>query len=191
MPSVERETVDLVSPPQTANDQRLISDRNDMPREYDYLQSFKRKAHPPVPQPMDRPYEQSDKRRKSSLHEQEMYSRPGPNQAGMRLHMQEYLPMETRSRHRANPSQEIIDLTSSPRRPPHDMDGDRYATVQGYPVASARNHAHVPGVHRRSPVRIDYHGQPFGARPYAYMPENDRMYQRRPPPAHEYIPLRR
>jgi hypothetical protein len=102
--------------------------------------------------------------------------------------------METRIRHRAQPSQEIIDLTSSPRRPPPGRASDHYITAQGYPAGGSGNHAYMPEVHRRSPpreVRKDYHEYPAGARPYAYIPESDRVYQRRPPPAHEYVPLGR
>lgn len=155
-----------------------------MPREYDNVQSFKRRAYPLAPQAMDGPYEQSAKRRKPSLHEQETHSRQIPKQTAMHPHTQEYLPMEPRSRHRAYPSQETIDLTSSPRRPPFGNAGDLYTAPQGYP-------AYVPEVQYRTPVSNDYHDQPVGARPHAYMPEHDRMYERRPPPAHEYIPLRR
>lgn len=191
MPSVERETVDLVSPPRAANEQRPISDRNDMLREYNNTQSFKRNAYPPVPQSMGRNHEVIGKRRNPPLHEQHV--RPGvdPNHTAMYSHTREYLPMETRSRHKAYPSQETIDLTSSPRRPPFGNDGTMPMASQVYPGAGANNHAYAPEVPRHSPVKIDYYGHPVGARPDAYVSEQDRMYQRRAPPAHQYVPLRR
>ena len=184
LPSVERETVNLVSPPRTAGIQRLDPDQHDMAREYDNVQSFKRRAYPPAPQSMDDSYGQSAKRRKPSLHEQEVYSSQPMNQRAMHPHTQEYLPMESRPRHRAHPSQETIDLTTSPRRPPVGNASDLFTAPNGYP-------AYVPERHYPTAVRNDYHERSAGARSHAYISEHDRMYERRPPPAHEYIPLRR
>jgi hypothetical protein len=184
LPSVERETVDLISPPRTASNQRPHPDQYDMPREYDNVQSFKRRAYPPAPHPLDDPYGPSAKRRKSSLHEQEMYPNQPAKQRTMHPHTQEYLPMEPHSRHRAHPSQETIDLTTSPRRPPIGAAGDLYTAPQGYP-------AYITDRQYHAGVRHDHHERPAGARSHAYIPEHDRMYERRPPPAHEYIPLRR
>lgn len=93
--------------------------------------------------------------------------------------------METRSRQRAHPLREIIDLTSSPRRPPPGVVGERYVDTHGYSATGSDGYAYVPEV-----VRNNYHEHPAGARPYAYISESDRMYQRRHQ-AHEYIPLRR
>lgn len=181
---MEREPVDGTSPPQTLNYQRPDSDRHDLPRVYDNEQCFKRGAYPPPPHAMDRSYEQSAHRRKYSLHEQDAYSRQPLKQAVMHPHTQEYLPMEPRSRHRAHPSQEVIDLTCSPRRPPFGNACDLYTAPQGYPV-------YVPDSQHRTAVRHAYHDQTAGARPHAYMPEHDRTYERRAPPAPEYIPMRR
>jgi hypothetical protein len=183
--------VNLVSPPRTANDQRPVPDRNDMLREYNDIQSTKRKVYPPVPQSANGSYEQPDKRRKLSLYEQEAHPRSGPRPVVEHPHMREYQPTATRSRHRAHPSQEIVDLTSSPRQPPFGRVDDFYTTRQSYPAAGPSNYAFAPEAPRRSPVRNDHHEYPVGGQPRAYIPESDRMYQRRPAPAHEYIPLRR
>lgn len=184
LPSVELETVDLISPPQTASNQHPEPDDYDTPRKYDNVQSFKRRAYPPAPHPLDDPYGQSAKRSQPSLHEQEVYSNQITKTRAMHPHTQEYLPMEPRSRHRAHPSQETIDLTTSPRRPPIGAAGDLYTAPQGYP-------AYMPERQYHTAVRNDYHEQPVGSRSHAYIPEHDRMYERRPPPAHEYIPVRR
>ena len=183
--------MDLVSPPRAANDQRLVPDRNDMLREYNDIQSTKRKEYPPVPQPTNGSYEQPDKRRKPSLYEQEVHPGTGSRPIVEHPHMREYQPTATRSRHRAHPSQEIVDLTSSPRQPPFGRAGDLYATRQSYSAAGPSNYVYASGALRRSPVRNDHHEYPVGGQLHAYIPESDRMYQRRPAPAHEYIPLRR
>ena len=139
---------------------------------------------------MDGHYSQPDKGRKPSLYEYETYPKPGPPQVVEHPQMREYHTAATRSRHKANPSQETVDLTSSPRQSAYTRAPDPYVTIQSYP-ARPSNYAYAPEVTRRSPMRFDYHDQPVGSRPHDYIPETDRMYQRRPPPAHDYIPLRR
>lgn len=191
LPSVERETVDLVSPPRAVQNQRPMPDRNSMSREYNDMHSSKRKAYPLVSQPTDRSNEAFAKRRKASAHEQHVHQGLDLSQSATYPPVREYLPLETRSRHRAHPSQEIVDLTSSPQRPPFGRAGDLLTAPQGYPVPGPHSYAYAPEMPRRSPVRIDHHEQPVGARPTAYRSEQDRMYQRRAPPAHEYVPLRR
>ncbi|KAJ4990313.1 hypothetical protein SVAN01_04195 [Stagonosporopsis vannaccii] len=190
LPSVERETVDLVSPPRCAKERRPVSDRNDMQREYSDTQLSKRKAQA-VQQPINRHHEVLAPRRQSSLYEQ--HARPGfePNQTAMYSHVREYRPTETRSRHKAHLSQETIDLTSSSRRPPFCNAGTLSTASQGYPAPAASSYAYAPEKPRRSPMRIDYHGHPAGSRPDAYVSDQDMLYQRRAPPAHEYVPLRR
>lgn len=184
LPSVEPETVDLVSPPRKASNQHTELDDCETPREYDNVQSFKRRSYPPAPHPKDDPYGQPAKRRKPFLHEQQVYSSQITKSRAVHPHTQGYLPMEPRSRHRAHPSQETIDLTTSPRRPPTGAAGDLYTASQGYP-------AYVPERQYHTAVRSDYPEQPVGSRSHAYIPEHDRMYERRPPPAHEYVPVRR
>jgi hypothetical protein len=184
LPSVERETVDLISPPRTASNQRANPDQHNMPREYDNVQSFKRRAYPPAPQSMDHPYGQSAKRTKPSLDEQEVHSSQPMNQRNMHRHTQEYLPMEPRTRHRAHPLQGTIDLTTSPRRPPIGAAGNMYTASQGYSAYPAERQYHTA-------VRNDHHDRPAGASSHSYIPEHNGMYERRPPPAHEYVPLRR
>lgn len=190
LPSVEHETVDLVSPPRTINERHPVSDRNDMQREYNDMQS-KRTAHPSFSQPINRHQEDLAQRRKQSLNEQ--HARPGyePNKTAAYSHAREHIPMGTRSRHKAHPSQETIDLTSSPRRPPFGNASTLSTASRGYPAAGSSNYAYAPEVPHRSSVRIDYHGHPVEARSNTYVSEQDRMYQRRAPPAHEYVPLER
>ncbi|UPX18917.1 uncharacterized protein EKO05_0009200 [Ascochyta rabiei] len=187
LPSVEPATVDLVSPP------RHFSDRNDVAREYDDHQSSKQKELPPVPYSRDVLHEHTVKRKRPSMHDQEVFPRPGPTQSAEHSHMRMHPSTEPRSRHRAHPSQEVVDLTSSPRPPPPGVAGGRYVNAQGRPTAGPSNRPYIPEVQRRcSPeVRNGYHDYPVGAQPYAYRPDSDRMYQRRPPPAHDYVSLRR
>lgn len=92
--------------------------------------------------------------------------------------------MEPRTRHRAHPLQGTIDLTTSPRRPPIGAAGNMYTASQGYSAYPAERQYHTA-------VRNDHHDRPAGASSHAYIPEHNGMYERRPPPAHEYVPLRR
>ncbi len=193
LPSVERETVDLISPPRIANDQRPITDRNDVAREYNVKQPPKRKAYPPMPPLMDRQNEQVAKRRKPSPYGQDFRSGPESkfNAVPTYAHTRAYLPVESRARHSQHPPQDIIDLTSSSRQPPLDKPGELINGSHGYPAVGASSYAFAPDARRRSPVRIVNHEQNGGARANPYIPEHDRMYQRHAPPAHEYVPLRR
>ena len=184
LPSVEREAVDLTSPPRTVNDQRAVQGRNGAHQEHSHVQALKRTAHPPISQSNDRCLEQPSKWSRASLHEQELYTGSNSRQAAMQPRSRGYQPLETRPRHQVHPPQEVIDLTSSSRQPPLGTAGDFHARGQS-------DFACMHEVRRRPAARNDYQDQSAGARSHAYVPEHDRMYQRRPPPAHEYIPLRR
>lgn len=184
LPSVERETVDLNASPRTASNHRPDPDQYDMPREFDNAQSSKHMDYPPAPRSYVDPYGPSARRREPALREQETYPSQVTRQSAMHPHRQEYLPMEPRSRHRAHPSQETIDLTTSPLRPSIGSANGLYSASQKYPAQFLERHNPMS-------VRNDYRERPAEARSHAYISENDRMYERRRPPAHEYIPLRR
>lgn len=180
-----------MSPPRAINGQRLVSDRNDIEREYNDTQLSKRKAYRPIPQPMEGRNEAAAKRRKPSLHKQHVTQGIDSNQSLTYPNAGEYLPMETRSRHKAHLSQETIDLTSSPRRPPFGHAGNLSGAPQGFPAARGVSHTYAPQVPRLSPVRNTYSEQAASAQPNPYMSVQDRMYQRHAPPSHEYASLRR
>lgn len=186
LPSVEPETVDLVSPP------RPLPDRNEALREYIDHQPFKRKAFPQAPYSREGLHEQPVKRNRPSMNGHEIYEGPDLTQPPGYPHVRDHQTLEISRRHRAHPSRDIIDLTSSPRRPPPGRAGDNHVIARSHPSAGPNNRAYVPEARRLSPqVRNDYHKYPVGARPHAYIPESDRMYQRCPPPVHDYVPLRR
>lgn len=187
---MERETINLVSPPRTSSIQRPLHERHGIPPEYSEVHSSKHKMYHPEPQSCDGYHNQYSKRSKPSVHDQEPYTGPNHGQATMRPHTRGYESTWMRPQYKAYPSQEIIDLTSSSHQPPFGNAGDLFALTRGYHAATADKYGYVPEANRPT-VRNDYHDQTAGARPHAYIPEHDRMYQRRPPPAHEYVPLRR
>lgn len=189
LPSVEPETVDLVSPPRITREQHPVHGRSGVHSEHSDVRPFKRKH--PVPQPSDKYLEQFGKRSRPSLHGQELYMDPTTRQGAMHPQGQDHQRMELRPRHKANPSQEMIDLTSSSRQPPFGAADNFISPGQSYALNVADTHAYMLEATRRSTVRNDYYDQSAGARPHGYMPEHHRMCQRRPPPAHEYVPLRR
>lgn len=101
-------------------------------------------------------------------------------------------PTDARTQSRAQPPLQVIDLTSSPRRPPSNGDSGYYVSAHSHAAVGSSGLSNVPVSSRRSPVReangTQYEVQP-GEPPRAYMP-NSGVYERRAPPARDYIPVR-
>ncbi|KAF1939067.1 hypothetical protein EJ02DRAFT_267218 [Clathrospora elynae] len=93
---------------------------------------------------------------------------------------------------RSQQQQQVIDLTTSPYRPPTSGDRGYYVPARSYTYAEPNGLTHATVPSRRSPVREmqgAYYEGPTGEPPRAYMPDT-RMHERRAPPGHDYFPLR-
>ncbi|CAO2654776.1 Nn.00g115090.m01.CDS01 [Neocucurbitaria sp. VM-36] len=190
LPSVEHETVDLMSPRRNAEDQRPLQDQNPQSRAYVDMQSSKRKAIPTYADDREAHFEHGKKRPRPVYREDEIRPRPAGYQTVL-PGSPSYQSMDARSHQRIQPPQQVIDLTSSPYRPPVSGDRGSYKPVRSYPV-DPDGYAYVSMPARRSPmreVRGAYYDAPAEESSRAYIPDN-RMYDERAPPARDYIPLR-
>jgi hypothetical protein len=187
LPSVERETVDLtLSPRRVAAPQRPAEDRNALHRSCDQVQSPKRKAFPSFTDDIGAQVGEYTKRLRP-VYREEVQARSyeggpsafHPNQA-----------MNPRSRPRAPPTQQVIDLTASPQRLPPSGGNGYHAPARS--LAEINGHVYATVPLRRSPVREvrgGYYEVPVGEPPHTYIPDT-RLYERHAPPGRDYIPLR-
>jgi hypothetical protein len=184
LPSVEREAVDLTSSPQrVAAPQR---DHNVLARPYDETQSPRRRAFQSFAENGERNLGHVTKRLRPTYDDeirgQSFQERPSE--------FLSYQSPESRNRPRVPPSEQIIDLTSSPHRLPTNGDRGPQVSTRPYAIAEPNGHAYISMSTRRSPARElrgAYYEGP-GEPPRSYIPDN-RMYERRAPPVHDYIPL--
>ena len=97
-----------------------------------------------------------------------------------------YQPMDARN----PPRREVIDLTSSEKRPP--IVGDRSQHYPAYAAAAPNSYPFLHAPSRRSPPREvrNGHYEGYGRGAYPSHTPDDRMYMARPPPAHDVIPMR-
>jgi hypothetical protein len=182
LPSVECETVDLTSPPRrAAAPQRPAQDLNALSRPYDDAQSPKRKAFPSVADDLGSYTGEYTKRLRPVYHE-EIHDRSYEGGGPSAFHPTQ--TMSPRSRLIAPPSQQVIDLTASPHRPPTSGGNGYYVPARS--LAETSGHAYATTV---SDVRGGYYEVPAGEPSHAYIPDT-RLYERRALQARDYIPLR-
>jgi hypothetical protein len=102
----------------------------------------------------------------------------------------DYMRPEERGRPRAQPSLEVVDLTS-PRRQATNGEWNRYALLHERSMIDPRGYSRVPIVSRQQPAR-QVGGSQYeviaGEPPRTYMPDSG-MYAGRAPPARDYIPV--
>ena len=189
LPSVEREQVDLTSPRRHPTDQYLHSE----PRPVgDYTtMPPKRRSFPYVPD--DRDYTGPDHKRvrptcfdEGMAHRAEHahLSRPPPPPPS------NHQSMESRTRPRAQPPQEYIDLTSSPHRPVTNGE-HRYNVPHTIADSDSRRMSYVPVPTHQVPVRDErnqYQMHP-GEPPRAFNTGSG-VFAGRAPPVRDYVPLR-
>jgi hypothetical protein len=121
-----------------------------------------------------------------------MVPRAGPMEMSRPAHSSSYQPMDSRDLSRARPPQAVIDLTSSPRRPPTNGANGYYPPALAHAAAGSSGLSYMPVSAGRSPMREtrDLHYEVHsGEQSRAYV-SNSGMYERRAPPAHDYIPVR-
>ena len=165
LPSVERETVDLTSPRCTTVHQQPVQNHDASTRPYDDLYAYKRKQFS-YPVDEERPYAEPYTKRLRPVHREEAYR-----------HTYQNLPPEFHSNQqtgyysgsRGPPPEHVIDLTAS-------LNGrGRPLPSRSVAAADSRGYAYHHEVPASEPSR-------------SYMSDN-RMYERRAPPAHDYIPF--
>ncbi|KAH6882790.1 hypothetical protein BKA58DRAFT_373930 [Alternaria rosae] len=190
LPSVEPETVDLTSPQHIATSQQPAWNHNaNQNRPYNELQSPKRKALPSFADDRQSQAEQHAKRLRPVYREEARPRTYGDNQAG--YHMSQRMAPDYGPR-APPPREQVIDLTTSPYKPPSS--GGRGYDVSARPLAPAdpRGYAYASGPSHRMHVH-EVRGAQYDVHPVdpsrAYVPDN-RMYERRLQPNHDYIPLR-
>lgn len=191
LPSVERESIDLTSPRRNTNSQHSYPDSRPVSGSYATLQSPKRRSFPSSSDDRDSHFGSGYKRPRPAYHEQDLAPRAGPAHLSRPPQENSHHPTDLRSRPRAQPSQEYIDLTSSPRRPVTNGE-NRYHVPPHAPAGSGSSDiSHVPVPSYRAPVREErvqyqvHSGEP----PRAYMSSSG-VYEGRAPPVRDYIPYR-
>lgn len=156
------------------------------------MQSPKRKALPSFPNSGEIYSEQSTKRLRPVYRDDEIRTRPVTYQVDPRP-PPPYQAVDTRVRPGAQPPQQVIDLTSSPYRPPLSGDRSQHVPVRSYSAANPQSgHEYVSVPLRQSPIRegrVAYYEVPANEQPYTHRPVPG-LYERRVPPAREYVPLR-
>jgi hypothetical protein len=184
LPSVERETVDLTSSPRrVVAPQRQKENHNAHYRSYDQVQSPKRKAFPSYADDIGSHAGEHTKRLRPVYREE----------AQARSHASAYHPNQATnsgSRPRVPPPQQVIDLTATPHRHPTSGGNGYYAPAHSLAEPSGHVYAAVPS--RPSPVREvrgGYYEAPADGTSQSYIPDT-KLYERRAPPARDYIPLR-
>jgi hypothetical protein len=182
LPSVEWETVDLTSSPRRAAAlNRPAQDLNALSRPYDQVQSPKRKASPSVTGDLGSLTGEYTKRLRPAYPEEvrdHFYKGGGPS--GFHLNQ----AMNPRTRPRAPPSQQVIDLTASPHRPLTSGSNRYYVPARS--LAETSSHAYATTVRE---VRGGYYEVPAVETSHAHIPDTG-LYERRAPLARDYIPLR-
>lgn len=175
LPSVEPEAVGLPSPRRPMPGGHSIDDHRPLTRGYVASQAPKRKSFPSYPDARNERIEGS-KRLRPAHYEDDLAARNG-------------LTQPLRDQFRGQP-REFIDLTSSPHRPP-PPGGSYPSSPYSREVPGPRQLAYVSTASRRSPVHVgrgaqhEVHGEPSRG----YMPSSG-MYERRAPPARDYVPVR-
>lgn len=176
LPSVEPEAVNLPSPRRPMPGGHLIDDHRPLTRGYVASQAPKRKSFPFYPDARDERIEGS-KRPRPAHYEDDLAARNDFTQS-------------LRDQPRGQPPRDFIDLRSSPYRPP-PPGGSYPSSPYSREVPGPRQLAYVSTASRRSPVHVGRGVQHavLGEPPRGYMPSSG-MYERRAPPARDYVPVR-
>jgi hypothetical protein len=175
-----------MSPPRLANGQPSYQDH----RSSLQLPLAKRTSFPSFPD--DRGYhaEPGTRRQRPMYSEDETYSGMRPTRSFAQAGPSDYMRPEERGRPRAQPSLEVVDLTS-PRRQATNGEWNRYALLHERSMIDPRGYSRVPIVSRQQPAR-QVGGSQYeviaGEPPRTYMPDSG-MYAGRAPPARDYIPV--
>lgn len=149
LPSVEREQVDLTSPRRHPNGHSLHAETRPL-REYTTMPP-KRRSFPYFPD--DRDQMGSDhKRVRPTYFDEGMASRAEDAPLSRPPPPSNYQTMESRTQRRAQPPQEYIDLTSSPRRPVTNAE-HRYNVPQAIADSDSRRMSYVNVPTHQVPVR--------------------------------------
>lgn len=189
LPSVERETIDLTSPRHSIHGQPSQSATRPVSHGYASVPPPKRRLNQLADAPRLDSYGHQSKRLRPMYQEDTLALRAGPMQGSKPAHPSSFQPVDYHHQPRAQPPQPVIDLTSSPRRPPDNGDGMFYSSqARAAPGPSGLPYVPFPsqGTSVRDPRSLQYEVH-AGGQPRGHMP-NSGMYQRTAPPVHDYIP---
>jgi hypothetical protein len=189
LPSVEPETVDLTSPRRAAASQQPVRHHNaNATRPYNEVPSPKRKAPSSFANGSESDAEHYTKRLRpvyrEEVHSLNYYDGPTEFHSNQR--------MAPNSGPRAPPREQVVDLTTSPYHLPTSGGRGYDVPARSFAGADPRGHAYALGPSHRMPaheVRGAQYDVPTVQPSRAYMPDN-RVYERRAPPNHDYIPFR-
>ncbi|EMD95726.1 hypothetical protein COCC4DRAFT_183428 [Bipolaris maydis ATCC 48331] len=189
LPSVERETVDLTSPPRrNTNAHHPVQDHNMLDMHYTQVQSPKRKAPNTFADERDTQADQQSKRSRP-MYREELH--PRAYQGGP-LEFHSSQPMgPLHSAPRPPPPEHVVDLINSPYGPPTNNVRGHYEPPRPTADVDPRGYVYAPPVTHRQPardVREPHYQVPAGAPCRTYVP-NARAYDSRDP-ARDYISLR-
>jgi hypothetical protein len=188
LPSVERETLDLTSPRLVNHGQPVNADFRPAPRGYVAIQPPKRKSFPSFADDRESHSRSDLKRPRSLYYEDDLTPHAGVLHSARPAHATN----DARSQFRAQPPQDYIDLTSSPRRPPTNGGNGYHVPMYPHAVPDSNGHSYVPADSRRTPIREmrgPHHEINVGESPREYV-HSSGMYERRGPPPRDYIPVR-
>jgi hypothetical protein len=191
LPSIEKESVDFPSPRRIIDGQPQQRDARPISRDLAALHSPKRKPLHSFPEDGGDHYGYHPKRPRPVYYEDGLAPRPRPIEVSRPALSSGFQPIDHQSRPRAQPPHAVIDLTSSPRRPPASGDGGQYPS-HARAAAGPSGISYIPVSSRGSPVRERralHHEVRSGEPSRAYMP-NSGMYERRAPPVDNYTSMR-
>lgn len=184
LPSVEREAIDLTSPRRMIYAPPPGAVSRPSSRDYTSSQQPKRKSYPSFADDRDGPSAHDHKRSRPLYHDDGLAPR-----ATMRsLHAGNPQPVDQRGQHRPQPSQQFVDLTSSPHQPPVQGSARRHVPGHDFPVAGSSRPTYASIYSRASPAH-EARGAHSGQPPLEYMPSNG-MLERHAAPVPKYMPVR-
>lgn len=184
LPSVEREAFDLTSPHRGREGQWPLQGTTHLSRGHMDVQFPQRKFFPSSSENKEARVEHNDKRMRPVYRDNDIA--PQAYQVGP-PHHSSYLPMDPRMSMRPQPPRQVVDLTSSPYRPSTGVNKDQYVSVRPHVASEPHGHAYISVPSSRSPLRETrgaYFDTQTAAAPHTHIP-NQRMYERRAPPAHD------
>ena len=182
IPSVESEAVSTASPRHVGSTQSQFR----VPEGYAQMQSPKRKSFPGFQNGRDVCPEQDVRRVKPVYLSDEVPQRSYAHQSDSSQ------SMDIRGRPRMPSPPPVIDLTTSPYRGPTGNARGHFVPVRSFPAFEARDRIYVSQPSHHLPlrdVRGAYYEPPAAEPSHGYISDH-RSYERRAPPAREYVPPR-
>jgi hypothetical protein len=155
------------------------------------MQPHKRKSFPYPSYDRDYHPESEHKRSRPIYYNEDLPPYAGPSYASRPAPAGHGYHEELRDLPRAQPPQEFVDLTSSPRRHVTNGDSRYHVPARAHAVSDFSGLPYVPVPSHRAPQReVRGHNEVHSGEPsHVYIPDGG-VYERPVPPVRDYIPVR-